>query len=168
MKKENNYAFIDAQNLNLSIRSLGWELDFKKFRKYLEDKYNVTKAVLFIGYIPDNQSLYDLLQSFGYHIVYKPTVSFLNRETGKKDAKGNVDAELVLYSAAKMYNDYDKAVIVSGDGDFQCLIRYLHENHKLKNVMIPNKERYSSLLKYNFIKPYHRFVSDLKKKLARK
>ena len=34
-KKENNYAFIDSQNLNLSIRALGWKLDFRRFRIYL-------------------------------------------------------------------------------------------------------------------------------------
>ena len=49
---ENNYAFIDSQNLNLAIREQGWELDFKRFRKYLEDKYGATKAFIFIGYIP--------------------------------------------------------------------------------------------------------------------
>lgn len=26
--KDNNYAFIDSQNLNLSVQSLGWRLDF--------------------------------------------------------------------------------------------------------------------------------------------
>lgn len=38
--KENNYAFIDSQNLNLSIKSLGWNLDFQKFRRYLKEKYS--------------------------------------------------------------------------------------------------------------------------------
>jgi len=33
--KENNYAFVDSQNLNLSVQSLGWRLDFAKFRVYL-------------------------------------------------------------------------------------------------------------------------------------
>lgn len=31
--KENNYTFINSQNLNLSVQSLSWELDFKKFAK---------------------------------------------------------------------------------------------------------------------------------------
>jgi len=51
-KKESNFAFIDSQNLNLSIRAQGWFLDYKKFRKYLEDKYSITKAFLFLGYVP--------------------------------------------------------------------------------------------------------------------
>ena len=34
--KENNYAFIDSQNLHLGIKGLGWILDFQKFRIYLK------------------------------------------------------------------------------------------------------------------------------------
>ena len=38
--------------------------------------------------------------------------------------KGNVDAELVLSAAAIEFINYDKAVIVSGDGDFACLVDF--------------------------------------------
>ena len=72
---QNNFAFIDSQNLNLAIREQGWTLDFKRFRKYLEDKYKVTKAFLFIGFIPQNQDLYTSLQKAGYILVFKPTLS---------------------------------------------------------------------------------------------
>ena len=41
------YAFIDSQNLNLGIRSLGWKLDFERFFVYLQDKYRVRKAFSF-------------------------------------------------------------------------------------------------------------------------
>jgi len=38
MKKiENNFAFIDGQNLNLGIQELGWKLDFSRFRQYLKE-----------------------------------------------------------------------------------------------------------------------------------
>jgi len=30
IKELNNYAFIDSQNLNLGVLSLGWKLDYKK------------------------------------------------------------------------------------------------------------------------------------------
>ncbi len=56
--QENNFAFIDSQNLNLGVKSQGWVLDFARFRIFLNDKYHVKKAFLFIGYIPNNQSLY--------------------------------------------------------------------------------------------------------------
>ena len=42
----NNYAFIDSQNLNLGIQKLGWKLDYKKFRVYPKEKYNIQKAYM--------------------------------------------------------------------------------------------------------------------------
>ena len=66
---QNNYAFIDSQNLNLSIRKQGWVLDFKKFRHYLQYKYSVTQAFLFIGYVPRNQVLYTNLQEDDYILI---------------------------------------------------------------------------------------------------
>jgi hypothetical protein len=57
---------------------------------------------------------------------------------------------------------------VSGDGDFQCLIRYLDEQGKLGAVLIPNQKKYSALLKTDSIKPYLRFVSDLENKVGLK
>lgn len=138
-----NYAFIDSQNLNLGVRSLGWDLDYKKFRLYLKNKYNVTEAYLFIGKTDGNQDLYTSLQQAGYTLIFKPTVAYY--ENGKKTMKGNVDAELVLYASAKLYDEYSQAIIVSGDGDFYCLAEYLEENDKLLRIITPNR-RYSKLL----------------------
>lgn len=61
MKENNNYAFIDGQNFNLGVQSLGWKLDYKKFRIYLKEKYKISKSYLFLGYIPTNQDLYSSL-----------------------------------------------------------------------------------------------------------
>ena len=91
--EKTNYAFIDSQNLNLSIRDQGWVLDFSRFRRYLKDKYNISKVFLFIGYIPQNQTLYTKLQEDGYILVFKPTLTLPD---GK--VKGNIDAELVLHA----------------------------------------------------------------------
>jgi hypothetical protein len=56
--QENNYAFIDSQNVNLGVQALGWRLSHHKFFAYLKEKYAVEKAYLFIGYIASNQSLH--------------------------------------------------------------------------------------------------------------
>jgi len=155
---KNVYAFIDSQNLNLGISGQGWKLDFARFRVYLKEKYGVSKAFLFIGYIPENQKLYDFLKKSGYKLVFKPTVV---DKTGK--TKGNVDAEIVLYAAKIEYDNYDKAIIVSGDGDFQCLIKYLAKYKKLNRVLVPNQRKYSKLL--SPFKEYLNFMNDLKSKL---
>lgn len=146
------YAFIDSQNLNLGtskdlrkgrkIIYKGWKLDFKKFRRYLADKFRAQKAFLCIGYIKQNESLYRKLKSYGYDLVFKPTV-----KDGFGRVKGNVDAELVLHAVKIQYDNYDKAVIVSGDGDFYCLHEFLVKNKKLLKIIIPNVKSESSLLK---------------------
>ena len=70
-KKLNNYAFIDSQNLNLGINKLNWKLDFRKFRVYLKEKYGVSSAYMFIGFLPENQDLYASLQKAGYILIFK-------------------------------------------------------------------------------------------------
>jgi len=152
-KNQNNYAFIDSQNLNLSVRNQGWVLDFRKFRKYLDDKYGVTKAFLFIGYVPQNQDLYTNLQKSGFILIFKPTLVLPN-----KKVKGNVDAELVLHAMVE-YDNYDKALIVTGDGDFYCLVDYLIKQNKLLKLMIPDREKFSSL--FRKLVPHNVFMNNL-------
>lgn len=161
-RRENNYAFIDSQNLNLSIRSLGWVLDFSRFRVYLAEKYGATKAFLFIGYVSGNNDLYVSLQQAGFICIFKPTLLYRDGTT-----KGNCDAELVLQAMIELPR-YDKAVIVTGDGDFYCLINHLLENNKLKNVLIPNRLKFSALLKRKSFRPYLRYMNDLEPRLAHK
>jgi len=162
-KNKNNYAFIDSQNLNLAIRDCGWQLDFRRFRIYLSDKYNVSKAFLFIGYVPGNEGLYTSLQNDGYIVVFKPTLEYKHK--GEIVIKGNVDAELVLHTMIQ-YQNYDKAIIISGDGDFYCLIEYLEEQKKLRYVIIPNRRRFSALLRK--FRPFFVYIDDLQHKLGRK
>ena len=157
---DNNYAFIDSQNLNLAIREQGWILDFAKFRTYLRDKYDIAKAFIFIGYVPQNQDLYTSLQKDGYILIFKPT---LNLPSG--GVKGNVDAELVLHAMIE-YDNYDKALIVTGDGDFYCLVEYLIKKNKLLKLMIPNKNSFSSLLRK--LMPHIIFMNNLKQMLEYK
>src|SRR3989344_2452120 len=148
IKKNTVYAFIDSQNLNLGIRSLGWNLDFKRFRVYLKDKYDVKKAFLFIGYIPKNRNLYNHLQSSGYELVFKTTV-----KDNRGKPKGNVDAELIVWAMRSVYEKIcDKVIIVSGDGDFAVLADFLLEKNKLLNFIAPNYKSMSILIKKTFSK----------------
>lgn len=160
---KNNYAFIDSQNLNLAIRNLGWKLDYKRFFIFLKDKYNIQKAFLFIGFVKGNEPLYDNLKECGYHLVFKPTLEY--NSMSKVHTKGNVDAELVLHAMIE-YKKYEKALIVSGDGDFHCLIDYLLKNNKLERVLVPNFFKFSALLR-KFM-PKLVFLNRLRNKLEYK
>jgi uncharacterized LabA/DUF88 family protein len=158
-KKGNNFAFIDGQNLNLGIKSLGWKLDFSRFRKYLKEKYSITTAYYFIGYVSGNQDLYLFLQKAGYVLIFKPTIP-----DDDGNIKGNIDADLVLQAMID-YHNYDKAVIVSSDGDFYSLVNYLYKNSKLEYVISPYKATCSSLLKKS-AKERIVFIDNLENKLG--
>ena len=164
-EKLKNFAFIDSQNVNLAVKDQGWVLDFSRFRKYLQDKYKVEKAYLFIGFLSGNQFLYTYLQKAGYIVIFKPTLIYKDKE-GKEQAKGNVDADLVL-QAMLDYNEYDKAVIVTSDGDFYSLVKYLYKNGKLRCVISPYIKTCSVLLKKTAREKIV-FMDNLRQKLAYK
>ena len=141
LRRENNYAFIDGQNLYLGIKALGWYLDYRKFRRYLREKYGIQKAYLFIGYIKANEPLYQKLELADFVLVFKPIT-----RAGSGKVKGNIDADLVVKTMAEL-DHYDKALIVSGDGDFYSLSGYLNTIGKLKAIIAPNQDGCSRLLR---------------------
>jgi uncharacterized LabA/DUF88 family protein len=153
------YAFIDSQNLNVSVQKFGWKMNWKKFRQFLSDKYGVTMAYMFIGYVPEHEDIYEKMHEAGYAVVLKPTFDMSRprpeENGGKNDkpVKGNVDADLVLWAMKEMDN-YDKAVIVSGDGDFFALIEYLVQQDRLLKILTPTGQ-YSSL--------FHQFEDHLER-----
>lgn len=156
-----NYAFIDSQNLYLSVLNQGWKIDWRKFRVYLLEKYAIDRAYLFIGMVDGNNRLYEELQTAGFICIWKPTLKY-------KDGtiKGNCDAELVLHTMINI-NNFDKAIIVSGDGDFYCLIDHLIDNDKLQAILIPNKHKYSALLKLKKFHQFTKYINDLRSKIEK-
>lgn len=153
-----NYAFVDAQNLHMAIEELGWKIDYKRLRVYLKEHYNVGKVYMFMGYKPSEQQMYNFLQESGYILVFKP---ILELKSGK--VKGNCDAELVLQVMIE-YKNFPKALIITGDGDFHCLIKYLKEKRKLLTVLAPSAKNCSSLIK-DVVQGNLSLISDLKKKI---
>ena len=160
-KKNNNYAFIDSQNVNLGVQELGWRLDFKKLIIYLKEKYSVKTAYLFIGYLPENKNLYSSLQKYGYLLIFKPV---MRDDNGRP--KGNIDADLVLQAMID-YNEYEKAIILTSDGDFYSLVDYLYKNKKLGVVLSPSKDKCSVLLQKS-AREKIMFADNLKRKLEYK
>lgn len=142
--KENNFAFIDGANLHRGVESLGWKLDYKRFRVWLSEKYSVSKAYLFLGLIPKYNDIYTDLQEVGFTLIFKEVVY-----DGHGQAKGNCDADLVLKTTQEIYeNTFDKAIIVSSDGDYAGLVKFLIERGKLGAILSPaNIEKCSILLK---------------------
>ncbi len=171
-KRERVYAFIDSQNLNITVQRNGWKMDWKKFRIFLREKFGADEAFMFIGYMPEYESLYEQMHNAGYKVVLKPTYdmtrprpeegSGADEKEQEKHIKGNIDADMVLWAMKELRN-YDKALIVSGDGDFFSLVEYLEQEGKLRKVLTPGGH-YSNL--YNKYDKYVDRLDHYKKDLA--
>lgn len=142
---------------------MGWNLDYRKFRVYLRDKYKIGKAYLFIGFISQHQDLYRSLQQDGYILRFKPVL--LNNKSG---AKGNVDGDMILQIVRDYYeNQFNKAVLVTSDGDFYSTVKFLYETRSLEKVISPHRATCSTLLKLQ-AKEKIVFIDNLWKKLGYK
>src|SRR3989338_11497950 len=100
ISKEKNYAYIDGANLHKGVKHTGWTLDYKKFRVWLKEKYGVTQAYLFIGFVRKNKDLYTHLQECGFILIYK---DITYGSDGR--VKGNCDADLVLRVTRDAYEN---------------------------------------------------------------
>lgn len=141
-QKENNIAFIDAQNLHLGTKAVKWKVDYNKFRIFLKDKFKVSEAYFFLWFLSEEeQDLYNSLQKAGFIVVFREHSSEL-----KWKKKWNVDVDIVFEIMKRIteQKDFDKIVLVSGDGDYIKLVRHLIEKDLLKKILFPNKQ-YSSL-----------------------
>ena len=143
--KEKNFAYIDGANLHKGIDELGWELDYGRFRVWLKDKYNITNAYLFIGFLAKNKNLYTRLQEVGFILIYKE----VTYDSGGS-VKGNCDAALVLKVVSDFYEkNFKTAVLVSSDGDYAELVNFLKEKGVLRMVNSPSNHCSYLLRKQN-------------------
>lgn len=140
MSKINIY--IDGNNLYRSAKELGFEIDYRKFRGWLRQKYNPTHVYLFIGLVPSRTSFYEHLQECGFILVFKQTISV------EGTVKGNCDAELVLKTVSDFYTKaFTSCVLITGDGDFGCLVEFLQTNNTSVRIVSPDEKKCSILLR---------------------
>ena len=142
-----NFAYIDNQNLYMATHGADepWDVDMRRFRVYLREKYHVVCAYLFMGAFEiKRQEMYRAFQEYGYILIFREHGMELK---GKK--KGNVDVDVVFemmrdnFTSAQM----EKAVLVSGDGDYFRTVRYLVDMGKFEKVILPSHKGASSLYK---------------------
>ena len=140
-----NIAFVDGQNLYLGTKQSGWAIDHERFRVYLMEKYQISEAYYFLGFVSQGQQdLYDKLQKAGFILSFKEHVATL-----KGQKKGNVDCDIIFSIMKKLVEQesFDKVFIVSGDGDYKKLVDFLIKKNRFAKMLFPNREFASSLYK---------------------
>lgn len=124
--------FIDAANLHITARSLGFDINFKSLRDHFKE--GLIRAYYFTAIRESEEAdghqsirpLLDWLDYNGYTMVTKPSKSWANAD-GSKKTKGNMDIELAV-CAMELRNHIDHAIIFSGDGDFKSLVISLQKS----------------------------------------
>lgn len=112
---------------------MGWKLDWRKFREYLRDNYNVTQAYLFIGYMSENEALYEHMHELGYLIVLKPTVDVSSMhldssdsDATKQDAQKDASKDTKEGKDNKEPKEKDKPII-KGNVDAELVLYAMKE-----------------------------------------
>ena len=139
---ERNVAYIDGSNLHHGIKKLPWKFNYARFRVWLSDKYDDEHAYLFLGMMAIYKELYNYLQECGFTLIFKEVIFH-----GSGKAEGNRDSDIVVHAMQNAYeNKYNKAVIVSSDGDYVPLVKFLMEKEKLEVILSPHETQRCSIL----------------------
>lgn len=164
-KKIKTYAFVDAANLFYGgEKSMGWKIDYRKLIRYLRNKYKIQKVFYYAGveligfpysvldpkpidldrllaFQKKKQSakkyvqrikFYLKLKRFGFHMCLKPTKIFW--QNGRQVKKANCDVDLT-FDMMRLVDEYDNVVLLSGDGDFAILVKYLQKIGKSITIL---------------------------------
>lgn len=131
MQPENStpvtYVFIDAANV---IYRHGnerlWKIDLKKLIKYLQERFGASKIFYFGGIDYQNaaqMSIYRRMLEWGYELRFNPVKHFVN-DRGERYLKADVDSRMT-FEIMRLFPEYDRAVILTGDGDFYWVLEYI-------------------------------------------
>ena len=117
--------FIDGANLYATVRTLGFDIDYKRLLREFQSRGTLLHAFYYTVIIEDQEyspirPLVDWLDYNGYTVVTKATKEFIDA-SGRRKVKGNIDIELVI-DAMELAEHIDQMVLFSGDGDFRSLV----------------------------------------------
>lgn len=128
-------VFIDAANIELSAKDLGFKVDYKKLLEWLKEEAKIE----YIGFYTvrfdtkEHDKFLTFLKRTGYKLITKPLKLIKDRKQGGHLRKANFDVEIAV-DAMKLINDFETCIIFSGDSDFHYLIKELKKRGKMVAV----------------------------------
>jgi uncharacterized LabA/DUF88 family protein len=130
--------FIDGANFYETIKSLGFDIDFKRLLSLFSQKGQVVRAFYYTLLADDQEyssvrPLIDWLDYNGFTVVTKPAKEFIDA-SGRRKIKGNMDIELAV-DALRLADHFDHIVLFSGDGDMRVLVAALQQQGKRVSVI---------------------------------
>ncbi len=120
--------FVDVQNVYYTVKEAhGCHFNYKAFWDQVTEGREVACAYAYAIDRGDAQQMkfQDILRSVGFEVKLKP---FIQRRDGS--AKGDWDVGITL-DMMEFGANADVAVLASGDGDFDLVVRKLKEAHNV-------------------------------------
>ena len=139
-------VFIDSANIYFSYKTLKWKIDFQKLLNYFRLNTDLFRITFYGAINPENKrerKFHDFLEIVGYVVKHKK-IKFIKDNKDIKYGghhKGNVDVDLTI-DAVHFRDDYSTFVLLSGDSDFESLIKYL-KAFKKRCIVMSTKDHIS-------------------------
>ncbi|KKT12888.1 MAG: hypothetical protein UV94_C0039G0002 [Parcubacteria group bacterium GW2011_GWC1_43_30] len=130
------YVFIDAANIFYSQRTLKWRISYERLKQYLEGECDVQKIFIYTATDagrPNQNKFIQMLEKNGFTVRTKP-VKQIRISNGVYQWKGDFDVELTM-DMLDHINNYDSAILLSGDSDFAPIINRVKSHSKRVIVM---------------------------------
>lgn len=125
---DNVAIFVDVQNIYYTVReSFGCHFNYQVFWDQITRERNVVCAYAYAidRRDPKQMQFQEILASIGFEVKLKP---FIQRRDGS--AKGDWDVGITL-DMIEFGSQADVAVLASGDGDFDLVVKKLVESHEV-------------------------------------
>ena len=131
-KKKRISIFVDGANIFFAQRDLKTVLNWEAILKYFETIGTLYETFYYIGeHIPPQaraEKFIKLLKHLKF-IIRTKTIKTIKKEDGTEKQKANLDIEIAM----DMFNtldNYDIAVLFSGDGDFERAVELIRSRGK--------------------------------------
>lgn len=149
--------FVDVQNIYYTCRqAYGRQFNYKELLRRVSAGGEVVQAIAYaIARDDDGQRKFqDALRHLGFEVKLKP---FIQRRDGS--AKGDWDVGITI-DVLDTAPDVDVVVLLSGDGDFDLLLRKIRQDYKTKTEVYGVPALTANAL-IDSASLYHRIGEDL-------
>ena len=131
-KRDRLSIFVDGNNMFYAQQKNGWFFDPKRVLEHFTNNpcIDLINAFWYTGLkdSQDQRGFRDALISLGYTVRTKILKEFYDDSSGRYSKKANLDIEIVV----DMFNtveQYDRVILLSGDGDFERAIELLRSKN---------------------------------------
>jgi len=129
--------FIDGSNMFHAQKRMGYFLDYIKLKNHFSKGQDLFDSFYYFGMdTPSSeaqQKFFDYLVFNDFTVRKKDVKTIYDDESGEPVKKCNLDIEIAIDMFDHVDN-YDKAILFSGDGDFERVVRVLRGKGKIIDV----------------------------------